>query len=73
MSKTSPPRPEEIQWGSYETIAKDYPVSWIRSCGKGRVFYSSLGHFAPTYENPVVLQHFLAAIQWAVGDLKDPD
>ena len=49
---------------------KDFPVSWIRSYEKGRVFYSSLGHGARVYENPDLLRHFLAGIQYALGDLK---
>ena len=49
---------------------KEYPVSWIRSFGKGRVFYCSLGHYATAYSSPEVMQHYLAGIQWAVGDLK---
>ncbi len=49
---------------------KDFPVTWIRSYGKGRVFYSSLGHGAPVYWNAQLLEHFLAGIQYALGDLK---
>jgi len=49
---------------------KDFPVSWIRSYAKGRVFYSSLGHGVPVFTNAVVLEHFLAGIQYALGDLK---
>ena len=49
---------------------KDFPVSWIRSYEKGRVFYSSLGHGVKIYSNPVLLAHFLAGIQYALGDLK---
>ena len=49
---------------------KRYVVSWIRPCGKGRVFYCSLGHAAGVYANPQVLKHYLAGIQWAIGDLK---
>jgi type 1 glutamine amidotransferase len=50
---------------------KDYPVSWVRSYGKGRVFYCSLGHFASAYSTPEVLKLYLAGIQWAIGDLRD--
>ena len=46
----------------------DYPVSWIRSYGKGRVFYCSLGHCGGVYATPEVMQHYLAGIQWAIGD-----
>ena len=49
---------------------KDFPVSWIRSYEKGRVFYSSLGHGIKIYSNPMLLEHFLAGIQYALGDLK---
>jgi len=48
---------------------KDYAVSWVRTYGKGRVFYCSLGHVAPAYRNPVLLRHYLAGIQFAIGDL----
>jgi type 1 glutamine amidotransferase/HEAT repeat protein len=47
----------------------DYAVSWIHPCGQGRVFYSCLGHWHETYWNPVMLEHFLAGIQYALGDL----
>ncbi|MGC9999397.1 MAG: ThuA domain-containing protein [Bryobacteraceae bacterium] len=49
---------------------KDFPVTWIRAYGKGRVFYSSLGHGAPVFWNAPLLEHFLAGIQYALGDLK---
>ena len=51
----------------------DFPVSWVRRHGKGRVFYSALGHSAPVYSNATVLQHFLDGIQYALGDLKADD
>ncbi len=50
---------------------KEYPVSWIRSWGEGRVFYFSLGHYATAYSSPEVMLHYLAGIQWAIGDLED--
>jgi type 1 glutamine amidotransferase len=49
---------------------KDYAVSWVRSYGKGRVFYTTLGHEAATYWNPVFLKHLLAGVQFAIGDLE---
>lgn len=50
----------------------DFPVSWVQTSGKGRVFYSSLGHNFHIYSNPVILQHFLDGIQFALGDLPAP-
>ncbi|MDP6633895.1 MAG: ThuA domain-containing protein [Phycisphaerae bacterium] len=48
----------------------DYALGWIKQCGKGRVFYSALGHDYPVFYNPAVLKHWLAGIQYALGDLK---
>ena len=48
---------------------KDVPISWVRSCGKGRVFYCSFGHNHDLFWNPAVLQHYLDGIQFALGDL----
>jgi type 1 glutamine amidotransferase len=47
----------------------DYAISWIRSFGKGRVFYCTLGHAKTAYTNPAVMKHYLAGIQFAIGDL----
>ena len=48
----------------------DYAVCWVQSVGKGRVFYTSLGHNHEIYSNPLMLKHYLAGIQFAAGDLK---
>lgn len=46
----------------------DYGVAWARPWGEGRVFYCSLGHNHHIYWHPKVLRHYLAGIQWALGD-----
>ncbi|MBP7141020.1 MAG: ThuA domain-containing protein [Opitutaceae bacterium] len=48
----------------------DFAISQLRTYGKGRVFYCSLGHNHAIYWNPTILAHYLAGIQWAVGDLQ---
>lgn len=48
----------------------DYALSWIREYGKGRVFYCAFGHDHAIFWNKPVLEHFLAGIQYALGDLK---
>ncbi len=48
----------------------DYPVSWVKPYGEGRVFYTALGHNPATFENPKFLRHLLDGIQFATGDLK---
>jgi type 1 glutamine amidotransferase len=47
----------------------DYPVAWIRQHGKGRVFYTSLGHNPDPFWDPRMLAMFLAGTQYALGDL----
>jgi type 1 glutamine amidotransferase len=47
-----------------------YPISWIDRYGDGRIFYCSLGHRDEIYWNPVILEHYLAGFQFALGDLE---
>ena len=48
----------------------DFGIAWARHWEKGRVFYCSLGHNHEMYWNPKVVRHYLAGIQWALGDFK---
>lgn len=48
----------------------NFPMSWIRSYGRGRVFYTGLGHSALIFWNPVLPEHLLSGIQFALGDLE---
>ena len=52
---------------------RDYAVSWIRRFGEGRVFYCSIGHNMEAVTHPAVLQHYLAGIRYALGDLEADD
>jgi type 1 glutamine amidotransferase/sugar phosphate isomerase/epimerase len=47
----------------------DYGVSWIRSYGKGRVFFCILGHNPTIYSTPALAEYFLSGIQFILGDL----
>jgi len=47
-----------------------YAISWISRYGKGKTFYCSLGHRDEIYFNPQVLKHYLAGIQYVLGDLE---
>jgi len=51
----------------------DFAISWVRRYGKGRVFYCSLGHNNHIYWDGVILKHYLAGIQYAIGDLQAED
>ena len=45
----------------------DFPVAWAKTYGKGRVFYSTLGHADTAWDNPAIQQMYLDAIRWALG------
>ncbi len=48
----------------------DFAISWIRTYGKGRVFYGSLGHREEVFWNPTILRYYRDGIQYALGDVE---
>lgn len=44
-----------------------YPSTWVRMHGKGRVFYSSLGHREDVWTNPVFQSVLAGGLNWALG------
>jgi type 1 glutamine amidotransferase len=46
---------------------KDFPVAWAKTYGKGRVFWSTFGHAAVTWDDPRVQGIYMGALQWALG------
>lgn len=61
---------KEAVSGKIDDGPREVPVSWIRSVGDGRVFYTNFGHREDTYQNPTILRHMLDGIQYALGDLE---
>jgi type 1 glutamine amidotransferase len=54
----------------YEGRHCTMPVAWIRMWGKGRVFYSSLGHDPAEFEKfPEARALTVRGLRWAAGDL----
>src|SRR5258708_2633747 len=51
----------------------DYGLSWVRREGKGRLFYEAHGHSERVYAMRPMLEHVLAGVQYALGDLKADD
>jgi type 1 glutamine amidotransferase len=43
------------------------PLSWTRSFGSGRVFYTALGHRTEVWTDPRFRTHLREAIRWALG------
>jgi hypothetical protein len=50
----------------------DYAQAWVRAHGQGRIFYCGWGHRTEIWWNPLVLQFYLDAIQFACGELDAP-
>jgi type 1 glutamine amidotransferase len=46
---------------------KDQAITWSKMYGKGRIFYSSLGHTKEAWEDPDVLKMYLEGVKWALG------
>lgn len=46
----------------------NFPITWARMHGQGRVFYSALGHREDVWSHPVFQQMLFGAIGWAVGN-----
>lgn len=45
----------------------DYGIAWCQNVGKGRSFYTALGHRDEVWTNPVFQDHLLGGIKWALG------
>ena len=50
----------------------DFPQAWAKTYGKGRVFFSAIGHAAETWDDPRVQTMYLEAIKWAM-EMTDAD
>ncbi len=61
---------------THDTIHRtdgDFAQSWIKQYGKGRVFFNAWGHDKHIYSDPAILGHWLAGIQYVLGDLECDD
>ena len=49
-------------------MGADHPMVWTHCVGKGRVFYSAIGHPAASYtDEPLHLVMLENAMAWALG------
>ncbi|MCP1471778.1 hypothetical protein J3E64_003491 [Sphingobium sp. OAS761] len=49
------------------SMGSDHPIAWWRCAGKGRVFYTAMGHRAESYDEPAMRAMIAGALDWAVG------
>jgi type 1 glutamine amidotransferase len=47
--------------------AADLPLAWAKMHGRGRVFYTALGHRDDVWQNPRYQQHVLGGLLWTLG------
>jgi uncharacterized protein len=45
---------------------KDFAVAWVHEFGKGRVFYSTLGHTHDAWDDPQIQKMWFEAIKWTL-------
>lgn len=46
---------------------RDFAVTWVHNYGKGRVFYSSLGHRDEVWDLPDIQKMWIEAVKWVMG------
>lgn len=61
-----------IDESSYDGGANgaNHPMAWYHQVGRGRAFYTALGHTDASYDEPLFLEHLLGGIRYAMGDTK---
>ena len=45
----------------------DFAVAWDKMYGKGRVFYSTLGHTEESWDDPDIRKMYFEAVKWVLG------
>jgi type 1 glutamine amidotransferase len=48
-------------------MGADHPVIWCHQQGRGRSWYTALGHSKASWSEPLFLAHILGGIRWAAG------
>jgi type 1 glutamine amidotransferase len=46
-----------------------FPATWARMHGRGRVFYTSMGHREDVWTNPTFQSILIGGIKWALGEV----
>ena len=58
---------EKTKGGDRAYNRPNFPETWARMHGKGRVFYTSMGHREDVWENPLYQGLLIGALNWATG------
>jgi uncharacterized protein len=60
-------QPDGMQGAAYQRAP--YPQTWAHMSGKGRVFYTALGHRQDVWTNPAFQQLLLAGLNWTAHNV----
>ncbi len=52
---------------SAEWHGRAHPMAWVKPDGKGRVFYTTLGHTANTFQRPAMQKVMTQGVRWAAN------
>jgi type 1 glutamine amidotransferase len=58
--------PRKTEYPS-DRFGDSLPLAWVHKVGRGRAFYSALGHKKEHYSDPLFTKHLLGGILWAAG------
>lgn len=69
MDATSVARPPRATW-PHEFAGNRFPLAWCHQVGKGRSFYTALGHDKACYADPDFRRHIQGGILWVLDMAK---
>ncbi len=52
---------------NYVRKDNDYAISWCHDVGKGKVFYTSMGHRRETWRDPRFQESLIGGLKWTLG------
>jgi len=58
---------ENLWFKNVNIVMGDHPLIWCQKIGRGRSFYTALGHSAELYDNEIFRKHLTGAVLWAAG------
>ena len=62
----------DLQNKNVHRTDRDFAVTWAKMYGKGRVYYTTLGHVEENWDKPEFQKMLIEAIKWSMN-LEDAD
>ena len=57
----------------YKPNPADHPIAWCHWQGKGRSWYTEMGHYQEAYSDKIYLSHLYGGLMWAAQGSRRPD